>query len=52
MANFAIEESEGTRWVKVTLDHEEVRAEKASLNHMKGAIVMDTPLPNVRDLLV
>jgi uncharacterized protein (AIM24 family) len=52
MANFEIEECEGSRWVKVTLDDEEVRAEKASLNHMKGAIVMDTPLPNVRDLLV
>jgi uncharacterized protein (AIM24 family) len=52
MANFKIEEAEGTRWVKVTLDNDEVRTEKASLNHMKGAIVMDTPLPSFRDLLV
>ena len=52
MANFEIEEAEGTRWVKVTLHDEEVRAEKASLSHMKGALVMDTPLPSFRDLLV
>ena len=52
MANFDIEEAEGTRWVKVTLHDEEVRAEKSSLSHMKGSIVMDTPLPNMRDLLV
>jgi uncharacterized protein (AIM24 family) len=52
MANFEIEEAEGTRWVKVTLHDEEIRAEKGSLNHMKGAIVMDTPLPSFRDLLV
>ncbi|WP_165227269.1 AIM24 family protein [Aquisphaera insulae] len=52
MANFEIEGAEGTRWVKVTLEDEEIRAEKASLSHMKGHIVMDTPLPKAHDLLV
>jgi uncharacterized protein (AIM24 family) len=52
MAKFEIEQTEGMRWVKATLNNETVRAEKGALNHMVGDIVMDTPLPRPRDVLV
>lgn len=52
MATFEIEHTEGMRWVKVTLNNETVRAEKGALNHFVGDIVMDTPLPRPRDVLV
>jgi uncharacterized protein (AIM24 family) len=52
MAKFEVEQSEGTRWVKVTLEKETVRAEKGALNHFVGDIVMDVPLPRPRDILV
>jgi uncharacterized protein (AIM24 family) len=52
MAMFEIEEDQGMRWVKVTLDNETVRAEKRALNHMIGDITMDVPIPGPRDFLV
>jgi uncharacterized protein (AIM24 family) len=52
MAKFEFEESEGMHWIKITLNNEEIRAEKGALNHMTGPIVMDTPLPRFHDLLV
>jgi len=52
MAKFEIEEDQGMRWVKVTLDNETVCAEKRALNHMIGDIAMDVPLPRPRDILV
>ncbi|NDC63417.1 MAG: AIM24 family protein [Planctomycetia bacterium] len=48
MARFEIEHSEGMRWVKVGLDHDDVRTERGALNHMKGAITMDVPLPSLK----
>ena len=52
MAKFDIEEEEGMRWVKVTLQDETVRAQKGALNHMHGDIVMDSPVPRFHDILV
>jgi uncharacterized protein (AIM24 family) len=52
MAKFELEHTEGMRWIKVTLNGETVRAEKGALNHMVGDIIMDTPLPRPRDVLV
>jgi hypothetical protein len=48
MATFEIEHSEGMRWVKVGLDDDDVRTERGALNHMKGAIAMDVPLPSLK----
>ena len=48
MATFKLEHSEGMRWVKVTLDNDDVRTERGALNHMQGAITMDVPLPSLR----
>jgi uncharacterized protein (AIM24 family) len=52
MAKFDVEEEEGMRWVKVTLQDETVRAQKGALNHMHGEIVMDSPVPDIHDILV
>ncbi len=52
MAKFEIEHTEGMRWIKVTLDGETVRAERGALNHMKGNITMDTPLPSLRAIMI
>ena len=48
MATFEIETTEGMRWVKVGLDDDDMRAERGALNHFKGAISMDVPLPSLR----
>ena len=48
MATFEIQHTEGARWVKVTLDDDDVRAERGALNHFKGAIAMDVPLPSLK----
>ena len=48
MATFEVEETEGMRWVKVGLDDDDVRAERGALNHYKGAITMDVPLPSLK----
>ena len=48
MASFDVEHSEGMRWVRVDLDGDTVRTERGALNHMKGAIRMDVPLPSLR----
>ena len=52
MATFDIEEEEGMRWIKVTLQDEAARAAKGALSHMSGDIVMDSPMPGFHDLLV
>ena len=52
MAKFDIEQEEGMRWVRVTLQDETVRAQKGALNHMCGDIVMDCPVPGFHDILV
>ena len=46
MATFEVESTEGMRWIKVGLDDDDVRTERGALNHMKGAIAMDVPLPS------
>ncbi len=51
MAKFETEQTEGMRWIKVTLNDETVRAERGALNHMLGNITMDTPLPPVGAIL-
>ena len=48
MATFKIEHSEGMRWVKVSLDDDDMRAERGALNHMQGAITMDVPWPTLK----
>jgi len=48
MASFDVEHSEGMRWVRVDLDGDTVHTERGALNHMKGAIRMDVPLPSLR----
>lgn len=48
MAEFEIEHSEGMRWVKVGLDDDDVRTERGALNHFKGRITMDVPLPSLK----
>jgi len=48
MATFKLEHSEGMRWVKVTLDDDDVRTERGALNHMQGAITMDVPWPTLK----
>jgi uncharacterized protein (AIM24 family) len=52
VAKFEIEQSEGMRWVKVTLKDDAVRAEPGALSHLRGNIVMDVPLPSFRGWLV
>jgi len=48
MATFKVEHSEGMRWVKVGLENDAVRTERGALNHMRGAITMDVPLPTLQ----
>ena len=48
MATFKVEHSEGMRWVRVSLDDNDMRAEQGALNHMVGALTMDVPLPTLR----
>lgn len=50
-AGRAIVEQEGTRFVKIGLENETVRAESGALSTMSGDIVMDVPLPSVGRLL-
>lgn len=52
MATFKVEHSEGMRWVKVTLDGDDVRTERGALNHMHGAITMDVPWPTLKSAWV
>lgn len=47
MATFKVEHTEGMRWVKVSLDDNDMRAERGALNHMVGALTMDVPLPTL-----
>jgi len=48
MATFKVEHTEGMRWVRVSLDDNDMRAERGALNHMVGALTMDVPLPTLR----
>ena len=48
MARFDIEHTEGMRWVRVTLDDDDVRTERGALNHMKGDVRMDVPWPTLK----
>ncbi|MBX7103781.1 MAG: AIM24 family protein [Gemmataceae bacterium] len=52
MAKFRIEQSEGMRWVHVTLDHDAVRTRRGALSYMQGAITLDVPLPSLRGVWV
>jgi uncharacterized protein (AIM24 family) len=55
MAQFDILELEGTRFVKITIGGETVRAEAGALSYMRGRIAMEAPLPSpgqaVRNML-
>src|SRR5262245_51265188 len=46
MAAFDVIEDQGTRYVRITLDGQTVRADAASLRYMAGAIEMDPPRPS------
>jgi uncharacterized protein (AIM24 family) len=48
MAKFEVEQTEGMRWVRVDLDDDDVRTERGALNHMKGGLTMDVPLPSLK----
>ena len=48
MARFEVESTEGMRWVRVDLEDDDVRTERGALNHMKGDLAMDVPLPSPR----
>jgi uncharacterized protein (AIM24 family) len=52
MAEFDIQQSEGMRWVKVTLRNDAIRAETGAMNHYVGDISMDTPWPGLRSCWV
>ena len=52
MADFEIESSEGCRWVKVTIDDDDVRTERGALYRMDGDVTMDVPLPSLRSMWV
>lgn len=52
MADFEVESSEGCRWVKVTIDDDDVRTERGALYRMDGDIEMDVPLPSPRSMWV
>jgi len=52
MATFDVESSEGMRWVRIDLDDDDCRTERGALNHMKGALRLDVPLPSLRALWV
>jgi uncharacterized protein (AIM24 family) len=45
MASFEVIEDQGTRYVRIVLDGQPVRAEAGALSYMRGAVEMDTPLP-------
>jgi uncharacterized protein (AIM24 family) len=51
MAQFEVEQSEGTRWVKVTLNGGTVRAERGAMSRMDGDVAMDVPLPTARAMV-
>lgn len=51
MASFEIVEHEGMHWVKASLDDEEIRAEAGALSYIEGEIVVDTPIPTLRQFL-
>ena len=46
MASFEVIEDQGTRYLRIGLDGQTVRAESGALSYMRGAIEMDTPLPS------
>jgi uncharacterized protein (AIM24 family) len=48
MAQFDILELEGSRFVRITIGEETVRAEAGALSYLRGRIVMDAPLPSPR----
>jgi uncharacterized protein (AIM24 family) len=48
MATFKVEHTEGMRWVRVSLDDNDMRAERGALNHMVGELTMDVPLPTLK----
>ena len=48
MARFDVEHTEGMRWLRVTLEDDDVRTERGALNHMKGDVQMDVPWPTVK----
>ena len=48
MAEFAIEQLEGMRWVKITLADDSARGERGSLSYMTGNVSMEVPLPSLR----
>ncbi len=52
MADFEIESSEGCRWMKVTIDDDDVRTERGALYRMDGNVEMDVPLPSLRSMWV
>jgi len=45
MTSFDVIEDQGTRYVRIGLGGDTVRAEAGALCYMRGAIEMDTPLP-------
>jgi uncharacterized protein (AIM24 family) len=45
MASFEVIEDQGTRYVRIELDGQPVRAEAGALSYMRGTVEMDTPLP-------
>ena len=51
MAQFDILHSEGTNWVKITLNDETVRAEAGALSYMMGEIKLDSPLPSLPGII-
>jgi len=52
MATFDVESTEGMRWVRIDLDDDDCRTERGALNHMKGTLRLDVPLPSLRALWV
>src|SRR5262245_50943412 len=49
VARFEILEAEGTRWVKITLVEETVRAEAGALSFLHGNIQVDASIPSLND---
>ncbi|WP_165073777.1 AIM24 family protein [Paludisphaera rhizosphaerae] len=52
MATFEVERLEGCQWIKATLRDETVRTERGALNHMRGDLKMDMPLPSPREAFI
>lgn len=51
MAKFEVEELEGMRYVKITLDNETVQAEAGALSSMTGDIAMNVNIPSMGRVL-